>query len=100
MKSYEIGDDTLNVANFKIVDNDSHPLDPEKRAVNAPADISKRAVKIGARCFIGMNSILLKGTELGDGCIVGAGSVVAGGMFPPNSIIAGNPARLIKTRQN
>ena len=42
-----------------------------------------------------MNSIVLKGTVLGDGVIVGAGSVVSG-TFPDNVIIGGNPARVIR----
>lgn len=51
-------------------------------------------VTIGDNCFIGMNSIIMMGTEIGDNCIIGAGSVVKGN-FPQNSVIAGNPARLI-----
>ena len=46
-----------------------------------------------------MNTIILKGTTLGDNCIVGAGSVVHGD-FPSNSMIAGNPARIIKMVNN
>lgn len=49
---------------------------------------------IGDNCFIGMNSILLMGTVLGDNVIVGAGSVVHGNI-PSNSVVAGNPARVI-----
>ena len=41
------------------------------------------------------NSIILKGTVLGDGCVVGAGAVVCG-KFEDNCVIAGNPARVIK----
>lgn len=55
-----------------------------------------KVTKIGKNCFIGMNSIILMGTSLGDNCIVGAGSVVSG-KFPDNVVIAGNPARIIKT---
>ena len=51
---------------------------------------------IGKNCFLGMNSILLMGTHLGDNVIVGAGSVVHG-TFPNNVVIAGNPAKIICT---
>lgn len=97
MASVEIGDETLIGANCKIVDNDFHPLEPAKRAANLPADIKKRPIKIGARCFIGMNCLILKGTTLGDECIVGAGSVVSG-TFPAGSVIAGNPAKIIRAK--
>ena len=52
------------------------------------------AVSIGDNCFIGTNSIILKGVTLGKGCVVGAGSVVTKS-FPENSKIAGNPAKKI-----
>lgn len=51
-------------------------------------------VKIGNNCFLGINAIILMGTVIGNNCIVGAGSVVKG-TFPENSVIAGNPARII-----
>ena len=53
-----------------------------------------KRTKIGNNIFIGMNSIILMGTEIGDNSIVGAGSVCRG-VYPPNSVIAGNPARVI-----
>lgn len=49
---------------------------------------------IGDNVFIGMNAIILMGSKIGDNCIVGAGAVVSG-TFPDNSVIAGNPARVI-----
>ena len=49
---------------------------------------------IGNNVFIGMNAIILMGSKIGDNCIVGAGSVVSG-TFPCNSVIAGNPAKVI-----
>jgi acetyltransferase-like isoleucine patch superfamily enzyme len=44
--------------------------------------------------FIGMKSILLPNTHIGNNCIIGAGSVVRG-KFPDNSVIIGNPAKLL-----
>ena len=95
-ESITIGDDTLIGANCKIVDNDFHPLEVDYRKPEFIQSHTKRSpVIIGKNCFIGMNSIILKGTELGNNVIVGAGSVVHG-TFPDNCIIAGNPAKIIK----
>lgn len=52
--------------------------------------------RIGANCFIGGRSILLPGVEIGDDCIVGAGAVVTKSV-PPRSIVAGNPAEIIRS---
>jgi acetyltransferase-like isoleucine patch superfamily enzyme len=51
-------------------------------------------IKIGNNVFIGTNCIILLNTTIGDNCIIGAGSVVRG-QFPPNSVIIGNPAKVI-----
>lgn len=51
-------------------------------------------VTIGSNVFIGVNSVILKGTIIGDNCIIGAGSVVSG-KYHSDSVIAGNPARVI-----
>lgn len=47
--------------------------------------------------WIGQNSLILPGSKIGDGAIIGASSVVSG-EIPPYSIVAGNPARLIRKR--
>ena len=60
--------------------------------------LKKRPVVIGEGCFLGANSIILKGTTLGKNVVVGAGSV-GSGTFPDNVIIAGNPARIIKNNK-
>jgi acetyltransferase-like isoleucine patch superfamily enzyme len=51
--------------------------------------------RIGRWCFVGANSIVMAGVEIGDHSIVGAGSVVAKNV-PPRSLVAGNPARIIE----
>ena len=95
-KSIEIGDYTLIGGNAKILDNDFHPLDPQARADDDKESIQAKPIIIGKNCFIGCNAIILKGTILGDNCIVGAGAVVSG-IFEANSIIAGNPAKVIRS---
>ena len=47
------------------------------------------------KIIIGCNALILKGTEIGDGSVVGAGSVVSG-KFPKNVVIAGNPSKVVK----
>lgn len=51
---------------------------------------------IGSRCFIGGNSIIMPGVKIGNNCIIGAGSVVTKDV-PSNCIVAGNPAKIIRT---
>lgn len=100
-KGIEIGDNTAIGGNVKILDNDFHPLDWETRnkylldSKGGNADVvPAKEIKIGKNCFIGCNSIILKGTVLGDGCVVGAGAIVSG-TFAPNSVVVGNPARVV-----
>lgn len=103
-KSIIIGDNTCIGGNVKILDNDFHPINWEirnelllnKNGGEMSEFIPSKEVTIGKNCFIGCNSIILKGTVLGDGCVVGAGAVVCG-QYPSYSVIAGNPAKVIKT---
>ena len=101
-KGITIGDNTAIGGNVKILDNDFHPIDWVTRnkylldPKGGDADVvPSKEIVIGKNCFIGCNSIILKGTVLGDGCVVGAGAVVCG-KFEENSVIAGNPAKVIK----
>lgn len=94
-ESITIGDNTCIGGNCKILDNDFHPIEIEERNQDIKEKIGTKPVVIGKNCFIGCNTLILKGSELGDGCVVGAGAVVSG-KFPAGSVIAGNPAKVIK----
>ena len=52
--------------------------------------------RVGKNCFIGGCSLILPGVQIGDGCVVGAGSVVTRSV-PSGSIVAGNPARILRS---
>lgn len=52
--------------------------------------------RIGANCFIGGESLILPGVTIGDDCVIGAGSVVTKDV-PPRSVVAGNPAKILRT---
>lgn len=52
--------------------------------------------KIGKKCFIGANAIIMAGVEIGDEVIVGSGAIVTKNV-PSNSVVVGNPAKIIKT---
>ena len=54
-------------------------------------------VVIDEGCWIGGNAIILPGTHVAKGCVIGAGSVVLG-TFPCYSVICGNPAKIVKSR--
>lgn len=60
-------------------------------------DLSLKKVVIGENCWIGGRVFICPGVELGEGCVVAGGSVVTKS-FPMCSVIGGNPAKVIKTR--
>lgn len=105
----EIGDCTIVADNVVITDNNNHPLSPSYRkewAVNYSDDtlslwrhsVSKPTI-IEQNVWIGANSRICKGVRIGEGSIVAASSIVTKDV-PPYSIVAGNPARIVKTLQD
>lgn len=59
--------------------------------------VNRQGIKISENCWIGSNVTILDGVRIGAGSIVAAGAVVASS-FPVNSVIAGVPAKIIKSR--
>jgi carbonic anhydrase/acetyltransferase-like protein (isoleucine patch superfamily) len=54
--------------------------------------------KIGDGCLIGMGAILQGYSEIGENCIIGAGTMInQNKKIPPNSMVYGNPARIVRT---
>lgn len=84
-----IGDYTIIAPNVLIGALNHNPYDHRQY-------IGKGGIKIGKYCWIGMNSCIVSGVELGDFTVVAAGSVVTKSFPEGYCIIAGNPAKVIK----
>ena len=87
--SISIGSDTLVGGGCMLVDSDLHALPLTSHVGNAePRRPRSRPVHIGSCVFIGAHSIVLKGSSIGDGAIVGAGSVVCGVVEPRTVVVS------------
>lgn len=82
-------------ANTTIMDTDFHPLHPVQRRLH-PDEASTAPITIEDDVFIGLQCLILKGVTLGQGSVVGAGSVVTRDV-PAGVVVAGNPAKEIGT---
>ena len=85
----EIGDDVL-IGQQVVIATLNHDLHPEKRASMTP-----KPVKIGNKVWIGAHATILPGVTIGDGAVVAAGAVVTKDV-PPNTVVGGVPAKIIK----
>ena len=93
-----IGKYTLLGGGVKIYSSDFHSINFKDRREPESLDKSNRKsapVIIGDDCFVGAGTIILKGVTIGDRCIIGAGSVVTKSI-PADSIVVGNPCRMVK----
>ena len=89
-------------------DSDFHPLEPAQRLIDAQAlapyfknrparpKLKTAPVRIANNVWIGMNAVILKGVTIGENSVVAAGSVVTKNV-EPNTVVAGNPAQVVKT---
>ena len=101
-----IEDDVLVSYQCIIADADNHSIYPELRENDLKTWMDERRhdwthteikpVRICRGAWIGARSIILKGVTIGPGAVVGMGSVVTRDV-PPRTVVAGNPARTIRT---
>jgi len=112
IEKIEIGDNVLISWGCTFIDNDAHSLNSEERTndvINLKrgldegkigkykdwTKVQSAPIKIENKVWIGFNTIILKGVTVGEGAIVGAGSVVTKDVAP-FTVVAGNPAKFIK----
>lgn len=86
-----IGDYTMIGPNVTIATG-SHPISPELRERNYQYNVS---VHIGRVCWLGAGVIVLPGVTIGDGSVIGAGSVVTRDI-PAGVVAVGNPCRVVR----
>lgn len=92
--SVSVGARCLFGADTMIVDTDFHPVDPTGRSAASISESRSEAVVIGDDVFVGARAVILKGVSVGEGAVIGAGSVITSNV-PSFSVVAGNPARVI-----
>ena len=104
----EVGNDVLISWGCTIVDHHSHAVTWPERSRDVSEwyagrkdwqHVRSAAIKIHDRAWIGFNSIVLAGVTIGEGAVVGCGSVVTRDVAP-YTIVAGNPARFIRSIQH
>lgn len=85
-----IGDNILIGPGVKIISS-NHSLDFDRKSIEC------RPIVIGSNVWIGANSIILPGVNIQDNCVIAAGSVVTKTFVGESLLLAGNPAKVIKT---
>jgi len=93
----EMGDNVLLGPGVKIW-TANHVFDDVDRPI-IQQGFEYKKVEIGNNVWIGANAFIMPGAVIGEGCIISAGSVIGGKTIPPYKILAGNPARVIGTRE-
>lgn len=89
-----IGNNVLVASDVCIV-SENHSMNPTLSTPYKDQALISKKVEIGNNCWIGEKVMVLPGTKIGNGCIIGAGSVVTKSI-EDYSIAVGNPAKVIK----
>lgn len=91
-KSITFGNDVLTSWNCTLMDTDQHSLVDSDGQITNP----DREISVGNNVWLGCNCLVTKGTTLADSITVGAGSRVCGTHTDTHTVIAGNPAVVVK----
>lgn len=90
-----IGDDCI-IGQYFSCHPENHCFDRLEVPIRLQG-VERKAITIGRNCWIGSKVTILSGVSIGEGSVVAAGAVVTHS-FPPNSVIGGVPARLLRMR--
>lgn len=87
-------DDDVMLAQNVVVSGLNHNYENVQLPISKQS-YSTRPIHIGAESWIGANSVITAGVQIGKHCVVAAGSVVTKNV-PPYSVVGGNPAKILK----
>lgn len=80
--------DNCDIASFVVINcTDSH-----KRTIGLSAEIERKDIVLENNVYVGTQSFIGGGVHIGHHSVVGAGTIVREGNYPPYSLIVGNPA--------
>lgn len=91
-----IGKDTI-VGQYLSIHPENHIFESKREPIRLQG-ITRQGIVIGEDVWIGAKVTILDNVRIGDGCVICAGAVVTSGVYPAGSIIAGCPAKIIRTR--
>ena len=89
----KIGKDCMFSSEISLWASDTHTItDIDGKITNVG-----KYIEIGNHVWVGYGANIAKNTTIADGCVIGMASVVSGKFDTENSVIAGNPAKIVKT---